>query len=1113
MIKLKNLLNNSNCEEFEYGNDGSIKLQNFIEIYSNKIDNPGARISSEHSYIGMYSIEIDEGYSLELILPELKKNHKYIIMWKIYDESLTWSTMGTIFSVRDDLAAGEIGTIGKATKHAYYDAFMLIDLTNTFTNEGIPSINWLGTIPYCDSEEVLINEKTVKFLNIDDFTQNPENNVYYNDNDEVVIRFSIEDFDITYNSTCNMDYRTRIILSESYKEDDYQIDEYNGNDRKITTIYYGEDDFNENNIIHIKENNTYCFEVTLHCDSNSIGRQIEILGDNNLFGKQIVSYTIFNWRKTGNFNVLNTDIKYSELTDSPYMRTIVGETNPYLLAPTTIRIIINDILQSGVLITNKTNYSNMEFTKQVFLKDGNNEIKIQSVNIYGEVINENTHNINVQLSSNIITKEDLLCNFIGNDDQMIELKIDNADLVYHDKNAGMNKEVYLDQTVYSHFFTLEGVNSQYYRLDRKTPKIFGDIIRRPINVIFNGVEKEYDGTSNISVQAKDLNLNDGYIFNTVHDKFMSYSNTGFLKGSYENLYMKTVIYSSGDSIGPITSLYDYDTNETISWFDYNIGSNDIDYNSFEIIIDGDEGKTTSNGDVIIESIANKEELLINAEISKTKMLSLLKNKTEQGLYYTVYTSTLNNITKLYGVAYYGYALASGDIEVETLELVSNDTTPIEKQRIRQKLENWLKALDHKIYKVTLQRDELGDTHLTFFYVNNNTPYISENSVIIKYKYKSKTNKPLHSFKNADTNKVRVKIDSATLDNKLVSSEWKPIVIKDLQLTGGPEGNESKNYVISSYSAYGRIVKRGVIPHLKCLNKIYDGTPYVPFDLDLSAGYNGIEYAIPDDDIYIDDTYYGIHDNNFHLFKRTGLSYLEFDDANVGENKQVKKTPNIVLEGKDASNYYISTIKCNFIASIYKRKIEVVIDKLRFIRSSLKWEIDYHFINVIPQDHLTLSVNDQNGFKVYGGKSTSTSAFEIVDRFDSLQNSIDDIINMYFNYDFDNNYKFDNKTIDNSQMIEVYEPENTNTLYWTDDARIAEPNTKRIDINIKSNSNYPGEIKIEGTDLPYFESKDKKYRLYNYNKVLISGLNLSPQNPLSSNYQLLNNSYITTLEIV
>ena len=1115
MIKTKNLLKNSSCEEFEYGNDGSIKLKNWINIYSKKISTPGARISSKHAHSGMYSIEVDAGYHLQVKLPALKKNHSYIWLCNTYLDSIhDWELHAASFSVDSDFEEGAIGTFTMPSirERVYCDDFILMDLTETFTDEGIPSIGWLASIPYHDNEIFIHDEKVVNILNLNDFVQNPENGIYYNDNDSVTFRFSIENFDKKYNENINNACKTRISLLESYKEDDYYIEDYNGNDRKLTTIYYGDEGFNEDNILYIKENSTYYFEVTLQCDPNSIGRQIEILGDSNLLGKQLVSYTVFNWRNTKNFNVLNTNVEFNLITDSPYMRTIQGETNPYLLAPTSINIYVNDHIVPNTLVTERTNYENMKFEKQLFLKDGANKVKIQAINIYGKVINEKEYDINVEFNTSVVAKENLLTNFIANDDQMIELKMDNVYLAYHNKNAGMSKEVYIDKTITNHFFNLEGINSQYYRIDRnEVPKIYGDIIRRPINVTFNGVEKIYDGDPNISIQLKELQFDDGYTFNTIQDKHMSYSNTGFLRGSYENLYIKTIAYKQNDIVGPINEFYNKETNETIYYSDYIINSDNINFDSFEIFIDNDEGKTMSNGDIIIESIAKKEEKLIDAKITKSKMLHLLDSKKETGVYYTIYKSTLNQVEKLYGIAYYGYENSFGGINIETFELIDGDVNNLEKMKI--KLENWLKAIDHKIYKVKLYVDELNATHLIFLYNSDKLSYTVNSEIAIKYKYKNKLNVNTATFKNADTNKVFVKFDSAYFDNKNVSTEWKPIAVKDLQLTGGINGDESKNYVISSYSAYGRITKRGVIPHITCLDKIYDGTSYVPFNLDSSEEfYNGIENTISGDDVYIDNTYYGIHDNNFHLFKQTGLSYLEFNDSKVEENKQVKRNPNIILEGKDASNYYISAIKCNYIASIKPRKIEVVIDKLRFIRSALKWEIDYHFINNIPQDHLTLSVNDKNGFKVYGGKSTLDEQYEIADRFDILANSVEDIIDMYFTYEFNADYKFNNVE-DNGQLIEVYEPENTNTLYWTNEARVAEPNTKRIDINIESDNNYPGEIKIKSSDLPYFESKDKQYRLYNHNKVFISGLNLDPENNISNNYELLNKTYITTIEII
>lgn len=1053
MIKLKNLLKNSNCEEFEYDIDGSIKLKYWKDI---KSTTPEARISTEHTFLGMYSIEVIKDYVLRYNLSEafitLIKDHIYALIWRVGDINNNWTTKCNIFEVEDE-SINELVFPAITEEKQFIDSVILIDLTESFTNEGIPTSDFLITLPYFSDEYNITNEKKTKILNIDDFTYNIENKCYYNKNNEVTFKFSIENFNESYNNN-NTKYGTRIILSESYKEENYNIEDYEGTNRKITELIYGEEGFNHNNIIHkdIKNNITY-FEVTLTCDENSISRQIQIIGDGHLNGNKMVTYIGFNWRNPNQFNILNVNISNNAISDSPYMRLIKGETNPYLLAPTNIKVYINNNLTSDVFITKKTKYENMEFEKQVFLNDGENIITVKSFDIFGDCINEYKETITVRQSTSIIPKADLLTNFIGEDDQMIELAMDNVDLRYEDKNAGLSKIVNIDQTITSHFFNLEGIHSEYYRIDRKTlPVIRGDILRRPINILFNGVEKVYDGDFNISLPLRALQYNDGYSFNTIHNSDLSYSNTGFVKGSFEILYANNTIFKQNDIVGPI--IKNKDTN--LQYFDYFINSNDVKFNSFEITIDNDEGYTLDNGEIIMSSISKKEQQLEHAKIEKSEILNMVTNKDKVGLYYSIYTSTLGKNEKLYGIAYNGYRNISGDIEVETYELMDNDINNTENMKIA--LENWLKSIDHKIYKLYLQNDKDGNTHLIFLYNKDVTEYSVKSNITIKYKYKNNLNSNIHVFRDSDENKVYATFDSAYLNSKYTSTEWKPIIIKDLKLTSGTLGDESKNYIISGYSAYGRIVPRGVIPHITCLNKVYDGTSYVPFSLDNSNdNYNGLENSIINDDVYIDDTYHGVYDSNFHQFKKIGSSYLQFENEDVGENKQVNPNPHLVLEGYDANNYYIKAINCNFIASIYKRRIEIVFDLLRYITTYNTWEVKYHFINHVPNDILTIAINnDEFAFKVYGGTYTGDNSFNLVDRLDLIEDNINDVKTMYLN-SFNNNTK--------------------------------------------------------SPKLVSFESNDKQYKLKDGDTVLISGITLDPKNNKSKNYELINTTFKTKIEII
>ena len=122
--------------------------------------------------------------------------------------------------------------------------------------------------------------------------------------------------------------------------------------------------------------------------------------------------------------------------------------------------------------------------------------------------------------------------------------------------------------------------------------------------------------------------------------------------------------------------------------------------------------------------------------------------------------------------------------------------------------------------------------------------------------------------------------------------------------------------------------------------------------------------------------------------------------------------------------------------------------------------------------------------------------------------------MYFNYPFNNEYQF--KDI-NTEVKTI--TTDSNTAYWINEVRDAEPDTERIDIITESNNDYPGEVKLtldtlsDGAQTSYFESQNKDYKLYSGCKVMVTNINLSPLNDKSKNYTLLNSTCETEIEII
>lgn len=1171
MITLKNLIPNSNFDILdEIG--GRIVCKNWSNLYTSGFNYTAAAVNtdtehrniettaihntcldSKYFYNGNYSILINTKMFEPIISDafELKKGHEYYFRYYQFDPEANDTniknsvvyvdiqknvTNGKIFFNSNSLerplkkSATAISGIFTSTTNCeakvriksdstsgeeYYtriDSMLLIDLTDSFTELGVPSKEWCDkSLPYFVTEYEIEEKKNVQILNASDFTKDSITDIYYCNDDNIKLIFGIEDFDLALNKeryaneqTRNM--TTKIVLLQSYYDEQHHlITDYNGENIKREYICFGDDGFKEENIIGIR-NNITIFEVSIPVDSKYSGKQIQIIGDNTLFGDRLTCYTTLVFRNTSNYNLLEYSIEYSKPYISDYIRILKGTTNPWVLSPTTIKVYNNNVQIANIRYT-RNNYEPCTFEKELFLTDGDNEIKIEAIDIFGNIIKSYTENINVNILPIPPERFDLLTNFVGNDDQMIELKMDNAKLEYQVSDAGPQRIVDIDKSIPSKFFELEGINSQCYRISRdEIPLIVSDIIEKPIGINFDGVSKIYDGTPSIMYQMSSLKLDNGYKFTDITEQYVSFLNTGFVRGSFENLKNETILCNQGELLQS----------------EYTINADDIDFNGFFIDLDGHEGIATEDGDIIFEDIETEAATI--TELGKAEYIALLANKGTTGKYYCIHTLTKLDGTEVYtGEAAIGTG-KPGSIEFETHGYTAEDKSNRSYEHVKDNLICWLKGFDNKISGANLIVDELGKIILKFHLIEN-TEYFVKDRIVIKYNYKSKTlNNLSHSYKNSDVGKVKVVFDGAYFDSKNVTNNWQPIGLVNLKLTAGELGDKSNNYQIANYSAYGMILKRPVSVFIDCVDKVYDGTNFVPFNVRFGAQ-SGNSGLIQGDDLYIDDTYLDDPTNHFHLFKRTGTSYLETLDPDVNSEtnslgqlipKSVKIINTMRLEGKDANNYYIDKINCNYTMNIYRRKIEVVIDTLRYVIATGKWEVDYHFINVVPGDNVTLSFNKDSeyDFKVYGGASALTEDINISYEIATLKDlsGISDIPSMYFNYAFNTDYKFSQLQTDDVEG-EHYIPDGTNHNFWLDKARPAEPATKRMDIAIESKTGYPGDIKLSLTDKPYYESQDKKFRLYNGNIVKITNINLDRDNPLTKNYKLLTTEQMATIEII
>ena len=389
--------------------------------------------------------------------------------------------------------------------------------------------------------------------------------------------------------------------------------------------------------------------------------------------------------------------------------------------------------------------------------------------------------------------------------------------------------------------------------------------------------------------------------------------------------------------------------------------------------------------------------------------------------------------------------------------------------------------------IDLIRDENNYTILKVKYYKADSPYKVKDKVVIKYNYTSVSNADFVTYKSSDENLMQIDFSDAFFKSKDVTDEIQTIALNDIGFIGTNIGDVSKNYQIANYNAIGKIIKRPINLNIKCLDKIYDGSSIIPF-ID-----NGVDNVIPGDDVYIDAPYEENTDMSYNI-NENNSTILKCENGDVGTNKFVLIDA-FALKGEDAKNYFIEYINCHQYVSIYQRPISIKINKLRLIRATRKWEVDYTIENDIKTDKLTIVYNtdDDLDIKVYGGVDKNNKSIHT-----NYAGKLD-ILSMFFNYPFNNNYKFEEL---GSEIKKV--ADNKSTAYWTNDSRPAEPDTERIDINVESDISYPGAIKISldnSVKTAYFESENKEYKLYSGCKVAITNVNLNPLNNKSKNYTI------------
>lgn len=695
------------------------------------------------------------------------------------------------------------------------------------------------------------------------------------------------------------------------------------------------------------------------------------------------------------------------------------------------------------------------FAMEIFIQSGINNLKLivkyMNNNIVKSIVRETTYNLDYTEDEK--EKEYLLTNFIGNDFEKTKLFLGSAKLSYKDNNAnetGLPKELNINTDIPSNFFELLGDEAEYYRLDKNNiPKIYSDIIARPLFITFNSVSKIYDGTDDATNLLLNLigsnndndwryEFNKNHIFTDINNDQYDYANVGFLEGIGETLINKTIIYKSNDEIH---------LDDEIEIF-----NNDVNFNDFELNIDGVIGK-------------------YNIEQDKFEFINPGLN-TEK---YIIY-QTIENI-------------------FDKICLIRQDITDEDTENI----------VESKFYIKFILNDE-------------ENVYKVIHSVIIKYKYRN-NNESVQIHTKSDVDYVSLDFDSAKFDTKNAASYQQPILINNLQFTKGVElEDRSKNYQIAGYNFSGIIKQRPVKVGIKCLSKIYDGNNIVPIqiiDASINSEYdsgitklidNNTSGKISGDDLYVSCVNNNsLKDDNEHFDLQIGNTYCLYSTLDVGENKVIDIFETF-LEGKDKDNYYIADRYIDTSdAKILPREIYLTINKITINSQTNEFILDYSFVNDISVDNLSININN---IKIYGGNHYESN--EPIDYTNTSSNTLD-IFDLFFNYKSLTQPEWIETNNETSNVYSVNVGD-TNTLWYNDKYRVAINRNPIRKVTTKSiaNSLY---FKDENNGLVFYESKDKKYKLYDGCQITIKNVYLDESNSKSNNYILNTHEYNTIIEII
>lgn len=549
------------------------------------------------------------------------------------------------------------------------------------------------------------------------------------------------------------------------------------------------------------------------------------------------------------------------------------------------------------------------FAMEIFIQSGLNTIKV----IANYIKNGNKYNIKEESTYNLDYVEDekekeyLLYNFIGNDFEKTQLSIGNAELSYKDNSAKNNKELNIDTEIASKFFKLLGDEAKYYRLDREQiPKILSNIIPRPLFVTFDNVEKMYDGNNDATQLLLDLighNNNNKWIYNfqknhnfkDINNDQYDYANCGFLEGISETLINKTIIYKANDEV----KLDD----------EIEIVNNDVDFNDFEISIDGVIGNYNGNKFIFVNPGQNSENYIIYQSIQSTfDEITLIQKE------------ITNENDEVIDLKYFVHFT------------LNDETTPY-------------KVLDSIIIKYKYKNNNENKQ----IYCKSDVDYVSLDFSSAKF-----------DTRNVTTGNQPILINELNFKKGIEQEDRS----KNYQIAGyNFNGIIRKRPVNVNVNCLSKIYDGNcIVPIEVTNNSVYENG--------VSKKDGNSFGKIENDSLYITcANNSNVKDDNTHYDLSLGNTYCTYLTPDVGDNKEIN-IYNSILEGNDKENYYLDNKYINTSdARILPREIQLIINKVIINSKTNEFVIDYSFINDISSDNLSINFGN---IKIYSGREYGTN---------------------------------------------------------------------------------------------------------------------------------------------